>query len=136
MDWWWNFLAAMDDHEGQAAWFQAVGSVVAILIAVEVDRGSARRAAAAREELDTRMRRDRIAAIQLCVARLNEVADILLKVKLVQGQELALADGTVRRLAVAQKAIGFYVANAGEVGPDVVGAMAHAQTVMADALRR
>src|SRR5690349_9269509 len=33
MDWWWNLLAAMDAHEGQAAWAQAVFSVVAIIAA-------------------------------------------------------------------------------------------------------
>jgi hypothetical protein len=31
MDWWWNLLTAMDDHEGQAAWAGAIGTILAIL---------------------------------------------------------------------------------------------------------
>jgi hypothetical protein len=34
MDWWWNLVAAMDAHEGQAAWAQFAGAIIALLVAL------------------------------------------------------------------------------------------------------
>jgi hypothetical protein len=34
MDWWWQLLDAMDAHDGQAAWAQFAGAVIALVIAL------------------------------------------------------------------------------------------------------
>lgn len=36
MKWWWTLLVAMDAHEGQAAWAQAIGSMIGLAIAISV----------------------------------------------------------------------------------------------------
>lgn len=43
MDWWWGLLKAMDDHEGQAAWAQAVATAVALFLALRQGYAAARR---------------------------------------------------------------------------------------------
>lgn len=44
MDWWWNLLAALEGHPGQAAWAQAVFSAAAIFAAIALAVQSSRQA--------------------------------------------------------------------------------------------
>jgi len=47
MDWWWDLLEAMDAHEGQAAWAQFVGAMVALCLALQQGAAAAARERAA-----------------------------------------------------------------------------------------
>lgn len=42
MDWWWQLTSAMDAHEGQAAWAQAVGTVAAVWLTSALAFGAGR----------------------------------------------------------------------------------------------
>jgi hypothetical protein len=80
MEWWWNLLAAMDAHEGQAAWAQAIGSVVAIVAAAWL-AGAQSREALGREKRqrqveDARRTEDRRALLQVAHILVKDAADL------------------------------------------------------------
>jgi hypothetical protein len=120
----------VDPHDFPA-WVQAVGSLLAIAIAVAVDQGAARRAREERRASLTAMRADRVAVIEMCGATLMDIADAFAGVA-IDGAPVGLDGGSKRQVAVTTKAIDYYVANAGEVGPELVGVLIHAKEVMAD----
>jgi len=135
-------LGVLANYEGLrrmpdlAAWMQAGGSVLAIGAAIWIDQGSSRRAREARAASDQKMRDDRILAVMYCASVLRDIGTAFEAKQFTGNAELVVADGSLRALDVAQRAIDYYVANAGEVGPDLMGVMAHAQHVLADGRQR
>jgi hypothetical protein len=128
-----NYNGAID-WSAVAAWVQAVGSVLAILVAIWINRQTARSAERERTCIREQMWDDRILAIKYCASGLRNVARTLDCATINKGA-VGLGYGALRALEVTQKAIDFYIENAAEVGPDMMGVLAHAQAVLADGRR-
>jgi hypothetical protein len=106
--------AAVHDEDGlfganTAAWAQAVGSVAAIVAAIAIDQGTARRARRAVKDAERDARDARRMAIRRCVTVLNGVISQFKRSVLDDGRTYSIAPEHVRAIRTAQQVISHFV---------------------------
>ena len=131
MDLRWALLAAMDAHPGQAGWAQAVGSVGAVLAAIWIDQGSARRQG--RDQLAAliqakAVRRD---AIFHCIEVLRSASKRLATFD--AERDFAARANPLQGLNSAAQLVDFYLQRSGETEPRLVAALFDVQRLMTNA---
>jgi hypothetical protein len=130
MEWWWDLLKAMDAHEGQAAWAQGFFSVLAILAAIVIDQGAARRLREDRVAEKREAIADRRRALLNVAEAIESAAAQLQETTLVPRQFVALSEDCHRTLKAAEGLIDFYLRQGGEAGAHLAVALAHASEVI------
>lgn len=120
--------------ESAAAWVQAVGSVAAIVAAIVIDRGEARRNRRDRDAATDNLVSQRISTISRAETWLQIAAD-----EVVAGRasiaRCYLAPATLRGLSASERALDYYLTQPSEISAPALWAISEAADRLGRALR-
>ncbi len=119
MPWSWSNI----DWNGTGAMVQAVGSVAAILAAIRIDHGAARRLERQRRDAEQQAKRARVRAIDSAIEALRGVATTIEAAAVSDTKSLMLTPQHLRPMSVADAAIEYYLRQGGDPEPELVFAL-------------